>query len=274
MLRSTILLIICFYILGSGAYSQSNDTVDVNELALKLSNPTEAIGTINFFPDIIKHTGDLPTADDQTSFAIGFQPALPVPDLIFGQNLFFRPLIPFLVNPPVYNADNMEFESAGFNIGNISYDLALGKTTASGLLYFFGVAGSIPTATSGRLRAPWTLGPELAIGFMKPKVVAGTLVGQRWDLEGKGVSLLAGQYFYAFPLGGGHVIGAGPTYSYDWNSKQLTLPLGTGYSKTVLFKKIGFKYGAQFWYYVAQPDQFGPKWAIRLQLSPVVPLPW
>lgn len=268
-----------FLLLSYGAWSQvdSTSTEDADQLARKLANPTSAVGTINFFPDIIKHTGDLPTANNQTSFSIGLQPALPVPDLIWGQNLFFRPLIPILFNPPVYDTDLQEFESAGFNLGNISYDLALGNTTEGGLLYFFGIAGSIPSATDSRLRGAWTLGPELALGVMKPKFIGGFLAGQRWDVQrDKEVSLFAGQYFYAIPMGGGHVIGAGPNFAYDWNSKELTLPIGTGYSKTTteLFKKIAFKYGIQFWYYASQPDPFGPKWTIRLQLSPVVPLPW
>ena len=55
--------------------------------------------------------------------------------------------------------------------------------------------------------------------------VAGVLASHQWDVEGgdRETKITGGQYFYAFPLGGGWQIAAGPTWSYDWVSESLTL---------------------------------------------------
>jgi hypothetical protein len=34
------------------------------------------------------------------------------------------------------------------------------------------------------------------------------------------------------------------------------------------------KFGAQYWYYLATNDTFGPKHQVRFLFTPVVPLPW
>ena len=68
-----------------------------------------------------------------------------------------------------------------------------------------------------------------------------------------------------------------PTFSYNHEAEsgnQLTLPLGVGVSKTVVLGGTPWKYSLQYWHYVAQPDGFGPQYQIRLQVAPVVPLPW
>ena len=192
-------------------------------------------------------------------------------------NLFVRPLIPFIFSTPLPSEDG-GFESSGFSLGNISFDVAIGKTTPSGLFYFIGMAGTAPTASEERLRTQWALGPEIALGYFGKKFVGGGLLSQSWGLEenefGETSSTFGGQYFYAIPIGKGRVIGAGPTFAYDWNAEQFTLPVGTGYSVTKKFGKTPIKLGFQYWYYVEQAEPFGPDWTIRIQISPVVPLPW
>ena len=55
---------------------------------------------------------------------------------------------------------------------------------------------------------------------------------------------------------------------------KLTLPIGGGVNKVKKFGKLPVKISLQYWYYVASPDAFGPQHQIRLQIAPVVPLPW
>ena len=113
---------------------------------------------------------------------------------------------------------------------NIGVDLALGKTTEGGLLYFFGIVADIPAATILELRGQWAFGPEFALGVVKPKFIGGALLFQKWDVESgpRKTSIFGGQYFYAILLKGGNVIGAGPTLSYNWDTKEFTFPIGTG----------------------------------------------
>jgi hypothetical protein len=38
--------------------------------------------------------------------------------------------------------------------------------------------------------------------------------------------------------------------------------------------KTPWRFGVQHWHCAEQPDPFGPDYQFRLQVSPVVPLPW
>lgn len=274
-MKNLIILFASILLTSGTAMSQSDSTevVDADALARELANPTAVRGTMNFFPDVQKFKGDLPDAN-QMGYSVSFQPGLPKP-LDNGLTLFVRPLVPLIFTQPI-PSENGGFEGSGVALGNVAYDIAMGKTTPSGLFYFFGAAGTTPTATKEEIRGQWALGPEFLFGKFTPNFVSGVLVSQLWGLEDRPdrTNVFSGQYFYAIPIGGGRVIGAGPTYTYDWENEQLTLPIGTGYSVTKIWGKTPIKLGFQFWYYVAQNDQFGPDWTIRFQISPVVNLPW
>lgn len=58
-----------------------------------------------------------------------------------------------------------------------------------------------------------------------------------------------------------------------WISFTVLLPL-TGVNKTVIIDKTPWRFGVQHWHCAEQPDPFGPDYQFRLQVSPVVPLPW
>ena len=53
-----------------------------------------------------------------------------------------------------------------------------------------------------------------------------------------------------------------------------TFPLGIGVSKTTMVGKTPLKFSFQYWYYVESQDTFGPQHQVRLQIAPVVTLPW
>ncbi len=272
------LILLCLIVLYPlFAFSQQDsvqtDQHDANAIADKLNNPTSAIGSLTGFIDFKTYKGDLPNAGDQTSWSFTFQPSLPKP-LKGGKNLLFRPAIPLLLKQPSYNGT--DFENAGVNLGDIGFDLAIGSTSDKGFLFLAGLVGSLPTATSKALRGQWAFGPEVAIGKVTKKYVLGALISQKWDIESgtDKTNVLAGQYFYFFPIGNGRSLGASPLYQYDWETEELTFPIGMGYSAVTAIGSTPFKYGIQVFYFAATPDLFGPIWQIRIQLTPVVNLPW
>jgi hypothetical protein len=143
------------------------------------------------------------------------------------------------------------------------------------------VAGSIPTATDDALGVDqWLLGPEVLLAVMRPWGVLGVIASHQWDVAGNDdfeTSVTGGQYFYSFNIKNGWVFGAGPTFSYNHNAtsrNKWTLPLGVGASKTTIINGRPWRFGLQYWYYVESPDNFGPKHMLRLQVAPVVKLPW
>jgi len=284
------------------AYAQDDnqtksDGKSASEIAKELANPNTTLGSLNFNFDYINYQGDLPEAGSQNSVAMGFQPVLPVP-LNKTTNLFVRPNIPLYFTQPTYGANG--FENQGVGLGNISADIAIGKTFPSKTIGVIGVFGSFRTASNEALRSPYTLiGPEIAVAQIFKWGVAGLMINHAWSVNsldadpnsftilsddmwvttvgGESASITSGQYFYTVNLKKGWQITGSPTYSYNHKAakgNKLTLPIGGGVNKVMVFGKMPIKFNLQYWYYVASPEAFGPQHQIRFTISPVVPLPW
>ncbi|MGB5384785.1 MAG: hypothetical protein WBN19_13070 [Lutimonas sp.] len=267
------------------------------QIAIDLANPNTTLGTMNFNFDYVNYQGDLPKAGSQNSFVMGFQPVLPIP-LSNSVNLFVRPQIPLYFTQPTYGVNG--FENQGVSLGNISADVAVGKTFPSKTIGVLGVFGSFRTASNEALRSNYTLlGPELMFAQITNWGVFGLMVNHAWSVNkldadpdnftiladdmwataagGESASITAGQYFYAINLTNGWQIQGSPTYSYNHKAEKgnkLILPIGTGATKVMVFGKMPVKFNLQYWYYVASPEVFGPQHQIRFTVSPVVQLPW
>lgn len=289
-------------LLGALSTLQGQDENDNKEsaedIAKELANPNTALGTLAFQVDYVKYQGDLPNAGSQNGFVMNFQPSLPIP-LGKGVNLFVRPNIPIYLSQPTFGANG--FQNEGVNLGNISADVAIGKTFPSKTIGIVGVFGSFPTASDKALRSNYTmLGPEVMVAQIFKWGVIGAMISHSWsvnqldaDVESFTVlsddlwaataagqtsaSITAGQYFYVVNLKNAWQITGQPTWSYNHNAvdgNKLTFPIGTGVNKVAKFGKLPVKLSLQYWYYVASPDTFGPQHQIRLQIAPVIPLPW
>ncbi|BDD01875.1 hypothetical protein [Persicobacter psychrovividus] len=290
------------------AESQDNDE---ERIAKELANPNTTLGTFAVPIDFIQYSGTLNGANQQFGVVANFQPSLPIP-LSPGLNLFVRPLIPLVISQPIYGDGG--FEQKGVNLGNISADIAIGKTWPSKTITIAGVFGGFPTATDEQLRSKFTtMGPEFMVAQIFKWGVAGVMINHAWSLNtldpveatqmgmhsplnmglamsagmgspmlpasmnGERASITAGQYFYTVNLKNGWQIQGQPTFAYNHNGakgSRLTLPVGTGVNKVTRIGKMPIRLSVQYWHYVAAPEGFGPKGQIRFQIAPVIPLPW
>ena len=187
------------------------------------------------------------------------------------------------------------FEQRGINLGNISADVAVGKTWPSKTITILGVFAGFPTATDSDLRtSEVTFGPELMIAQLFDWGAVGVMINHAWGLGSdsdianpdqlfilenvpRHASVTAGQYFYTINLPDAWQITGQPTWSYNHNADEgnrFTFPIGIGVNKVTNFGKIPVKLTLQYWYYVASPDAFGPQHQVRFQIAPVIPLPW
>ena len=266
------------------------------ELAKELANPNATLGQMLFPIDHIRYNGDIEDAA-QGGSVMSFQPSLPIP-ISEGLNLYVRPLIPVYLSQPVITEDGFE-KKAGF--GNISADIAIGKTWPSKWITLVGVFGGFPTASNKALKSNQvTLGPEFMIAKLTHFGALGLIVSHAWGVgnaaapDGASSTILpddnwlasdgsanasvtAGQYFYTVNLTNGWQVTASPTYSYNHNGtdgNKFTFPLGTGVQKVIKAGKIPIRLGVQYWYYIASPDNFGPQHQFRFTVAPVIPLPW
>ena len=272
MLRSLLTGAILF--VGTALALAQEETPDVDEIARRMSNPTLPMMNITTLFDYNKFTGDLPGASDQSAFSILLQPPIPIP-LGSGASLIIRPAIPILFNQPIVDSMGTGWKSAGVNLGDIGADILYGVNKPSGLMYGFGAIASIPAATSEALRGEWAVGPSALIGIMKPWGVGLLLINQRFDVSGENkTSQLGGQYALAKSLPGGWQLVSNPPFTYNWDTKDFTFPIGAGPFRTILMGSTPVKLGLQFYYYLAQADAFGPQYLIRFQVQPSVRRPW
>ncbi|MCP4398234.1 MAG: hypothetical protein GY801_13180 [bacterium] len=244
-----------------------------SELAAELSNPNSAVATMNLKNQFRVFSGDLPKADDQWSYTLLFQPALPFV-LGSGSKIFWRPAVPLLVDQPAFDPATGEF-SGETGLGDIPFDLAYAPTLDnSSLLVALGLITSLPTATTSDLGSGrWTLGPEFLIGYLSPKHVLGLFPNHQWDIAGwseADINLTTIQAFYTYLPGGGWSVGTGPTMTYDWESEQWTVPLQINAGKTVVWNSRPWKLSAELNYYVEKPEAIGPEWMLGLNIAPVV----
>ena len=261
----------------------------VEELAKELSNPATPLASITNAFELYTFKGDQPGADSQTSFSYSFQPSIPFP-LDNGKLLFFRPLIPVLLDEPVFNPARNNFDSKGVDLGDISFDLAYGGNhdiaygntdKDIGMFSLFGIFASLPTATDDAVGSQQLrLGPEVVLGLIKKWGVVGFLATHSWDVGGSNnedFSTTTIEYFYAYGLGGGWQIAGGPTIEANWeaNSSEIwTVPIGIGIEKTTLIGNTPWNFALEAHYYVEQPDSFGPEFLFIFQVTPVITNPF
>ena len=246
-------------------------TASAAELAAELSNPNTAVATLTFKNQFRWFEGDLPDADDQWSYTLLFQPALPFV-LDSGDKIIWRPAIPLLVDQPVFDPVSGEFDGES-GLGDITFDLAYAPKMDGGFLLAYGLITTLPTATNDLGTDRWTLGPELLIGKASSSSVYGLFPNHQWDIGGSGntdISLTSIQAFYTYLPGGGWNVGSGPTITYDWEAEQWMVPLQINAGKTVAINGRPWKFSVELNYYVEKSDAFGPEWMLSINIAPVV----
>ena len=252
------------------------------DAAKALANPNSDLASLKFQNQFFGYTGDLPGADDQNSYQLLFQPIFPfgIGNTSSGakKTFYVRPAIPLAVDQPRFSARNNDFSGVS-GLGDIGFDVAIGFTEKSGVLWALGMDGTLPTASDsdlggGQLR----LGPEALIAkdikLARGSAFIGFFPSHQWDVAGwkdGQFSTTKVEPFITYLPGGGWSIGSDPKMTYDWVDNEWTIPLNLQVGKIVKFGKTPVKIELEGSYYVEQPDRFGPDWMIGVNFTPVVP---
>jgi hypothetical protein len=257
---------------GTAADGSDISKLSAQTAARELANPNTPLASLTLRNQFRAYDGDLPSAGDQESFTMLFQPVFPMP-LPNGAKVFFRPAFPLLVEQPYFDGSRFGFRSKT-GLGDISFDLSYGENLESGLLYSLGMVSSLPTATSDDLGTEqWTLGPEAFLGYLSKKFVVGVFPNHQWDVAGSSnldISLTTVQAFAVVLPGGGWNVGSIPIMTYDWENEDWSIPLNLAGGRTIILGGRPWRFGLEVNYYVERPDEFGPKWMIGLNITPVV----
>ena len=289
MPRSKTLLLLAIWVASTAQAQSESSGSDTSAAAVaqKLADPNATLGQLSFPLDYVAYQGDLPGADSQSAWKLSFQPSLPY-SISDEVNLFVRPLVPLFLDQPIPEVGGQgipgaspNFRGTGVELGDIGFDVAVGRSFSNGLLVLGGVVASLPTATDDAVGLDqYLLGPEVMVAKVGSWGAIGAMVSQQWDVAGEDsfdTNITAGQYFFTYNLENAWQISMSPTYSYNHEAdsgNRLTFPLGIGISKTAIFGNTPWRFNLQYWHYVETPDLFGPDYQIRFSVTPVVPLPW
>lgn len=261
-------------------HAEPHKHLSADEVAKQLANPNNSLAQLVFRNQFRWYDGDLPNASDQNSYTMLFQPIFPFPlkpTASGGKaNLFVRPAIPLLVDQPVPTVNNGAFSYDKISaLGDIGFDVAYGVTEKSGLLWAYGMVGTLPAASKHEVAGKQLrLGPEGLLAQFTKTSVLGIFPSHQWNVAGwgenKSYSTTQVQFFGRYLPGGGWSIGTTPIMDYNWKTKDWTVPLNLTISKTVKAGDTPVKLEVEVNYYVESPDAFGPKWMIGLNITPVV----
>jgi len=162
----------------------ARSAISVDEIALELNNPVTGLRSLAFDIEYRTYQGDLPGANDQSSWRYVFTPSWPF-KLRNGKNILLRATIPVNADPPTWNrftrvdygeflirqvpADQLmerEFFSGHAHLDDIGFNVGYGGVNEeNGFISMFGLASVFPTSTDvASSRDQWLLGPELALG--------------------------------------------------------------------------------------------------------------
>ena len=181
-------------------------------------------------------------------------------------------------------------------------DVFDGRTTDFGDIYYVGLfSPKEPIHLDNGANIVWGLGFDLAFPTAQEEILGsgqysagpsalgvylgekwkfGALVQQYWDYasdekDRDDVNLTNIQSIYYYSLDSTTSIGAGPNIIMNWEQDSdnfLTLPVGTGISKTLQFGKVPVRVGAEVHYSVIRPDdEVGSDWNLRFYIIPAVP---
>jgi hypothetical protein len=68
-------------------------------------------------------------------------------------------------------------------------------------------------------------------------------------------------------------IGLAPNWRYNWETRQLDLPIGIGFDTLIKIGPLPVKIGVETYYHVVRDDDFAPEWQLRFLFVPVLPAP-
>ena len=272
------------------------------KIAEAMNNPLSSLWLVFMQNDTKWYDGDLLdqlNEDTKLQNTTLIQPVMPF-QLTEKWKAIFRPVIPINSFETVGGVDITtgsvpEISGVDFDrktgLGDIVLWNAFSYQYKPPFVWGFGPTVMLPTATEDQLGSgKWSAGPmALAVNITEKWIIGG--VFQHWwsfagdddltvntsagpaTIDRPDVNLTDFQYILRYRYSDVTNIGVAPNVQYNWETDELSLPVGIGFDTLVKIGKLPVKIGAEAYYYVQQDDDFGPQWQLRLLFVPVLPSP-
>ena len=304
--HKTILLSVMavFLLLGSIATAQDPgaEMSEADKIGQAMANPLSYLWLTFMQNDLISYKGDMLDAfdlDDLKMNTFLFQPVLSV-QLTEKWKTIIRPVIPINSFETVENLNisvGNRPEVVGIDlerktgIGDIVLWTAFSNQYEPPFVWGFGPTLMLNTASHDFLGTGKTSAGPMALGVsITDKWIIGGVAQHWWSFTGddqltvntdagsvevdrSDVSLTDFQPILRYRLSLTTNIGFAPNWRYNWESEELTLPIGLGFDFLTKFGPLPVKLGHEAYYYVATDEDMGPDWQVRLLMIPVLPAP-
>ncbi len=266
---------------GSPPATQQKDSLE--EISKEINNPVSDLWFLTVQYNHIWSEGKLADGTKDADIMV-LQPFLSL-KLTKEWNLISRPTASFVLGKaaPSGFLDEDGTTKLGFDhVGGMGDTVLLSLVTPSeerSLLWGLGSILTLPTASDKRLGAgKWSAGPAGFLGYMGDRGFIGLLAQHQWSYAGWGdehVSLTDLQYFVQLFLPGEWQVGLGdPDVLIDWtvdDDDKVTFPVGLNVAKTIKVGETPVQLWVSGYYTPVRPDSFGEEWAVRFQVSPIIP---
>jgi hypothetical protein len=276
-------------------------------IAQALANPLSYLWLGFIQNDVINYTGDIIDAlgeKDIVNNTLLIMPVLSI-QLTEKWKTVIRPVIP--INS-FRTVDNVNLFTGGGGVGGQPQVTGVDLTRQTGLgdivlwmalskqykppdIFGFGITTMFDTASEDQLGTGKNSAGPMVLKFkITEKWIYGVVAQHWWSFSGQetftvntsagpvqvdraDVSLTDIQPVLRYRVSAKTNIGFAPNWRYNWEAKQLDLPIGFGLDTLINVGPLPLKIGMEAYYFVESSSVFGPEWQFRLFFVPVFPAP-
>lgn len=278
------LFMLSFVVVAPGAIAEGEpdgvpdvtDEEDLAAVAQQTNNPVGDLWMLVVQNDFTVYNGDI-TDGKRIWNSFKFQPVAPLL-LTEKVRLITRPVFQFQsFETPTTTPSGLKWDME-HGLGDTVLLTAFAPADLGENVWGIGPTWIFPTATDDSLGSEkWAVGPVATVFHLGKTWVLGGILQHWWDYAGDDdradINLTDFQYVIRYKINPFTQIGTGPNVRYNWETDELSLPIGIGMDTTTKWGNTILRFGFDFHYYLEQDDVFGPKWNLRFFVIPVIHAP-
>jgi hypothetical protein len=239
------------------------------DLAKQLANPISALISVPFQ---LNYDQNLGLDDDGTRWTVNVQPVVPI-ELNDDWNLISRTIVPLIYQDDVFPGTGQS------GVGDIVQSIFFSpvEATEGGWIWGAGPVILAPTGADARLTSEqWAAGPTAVALKQQGPWTYGALANHLWSLSTRDasrpdVNVTFLQPFLSYTTPTALSLTVQTEATYDWTSKDWTVPLGFLASKVSRLGSQTVSLGGGLRYYASSPDSGAEDWALRLFITFLYP---
>jgi hypothetical protein len=250
--------------LASSARAETGENI-----AMQLSNPVAALISVPFQ---LNHERNIGSARDGTRWLLNIQPVVPF-ELNADWNIISRTIVPV-----VWQDDIFPGAGSQSGVGDIVQSVFFSPKapTAGGLIWGVGPVLLVPAGSDDLLTTgKWGAGPTGVVIRQQGPWTIGALANHIWSFAGDSsrayVDATFLQPFVTYTTRTATTFSLNSESTYDWESRQWTVPINTGVAQVLRLGDQLVQVGAIARYWANGPEQAPHGWGLRFTFTLLFP---